>query len=87
MKFSYWDSFFLYRDKSRHADRDIRTLFTDLARAAMFEQQNLNGGYFQQKYSYKRMHSYNSYIAYYNNVMYKAKKLATYLCYIYVASY
>ena len=24
-------------------------------------------------------------IAYYNNVMYKVKKLATYLCYIYVA--
>ena len=28
MKFSYWDSLFLYRDKSRHADRDIPYLLS-----------------------------------------------------------
>ena len=88
MKFRYWDSFFLNRDKSRNADRDIPYIF--LARAAMFEQQNLNGGYFLQKYSYKCTYSYiyKTAIAYYyfNNIMYKASYIPIYVCYIYVAS-
>ena len=49
----------------------------------MFEQQNLNGG----KNIATNVRIAITAIAYYSNVMYKAKKIATYLCYIYVASY